>query len=122
MKSAICLYVFHIFFLFTVYGYNDAVDIFGGWVFEAETNCLSEHNMGQVASSGQNDFSFFNKKSIQSPDELQGYLDVLMKTRQDISDGNLVYDPSKTYMTFIVGDGDNVAFMKGGSMIYLYSI
>ena len=77
--------------------------------------------MGQVASSGQNDFSFFNKKSIQSPDELQGYLDVLMKTRQDISDGNLVYDPSKTYMTFIVGDGDNVAFMKGG-MIYLYYI
>ena len=107
--------------MFTVYGYNDAVDIFGGWVFEAETNCLSEHNMGQVASSGQNDFSFFNKKSIQSPDELQGYLDVLMKTRQDISDGNLVYDPSKTYMTFIVGDGDNVAFMKGG-MIYLYYI
>ena len=33
-----------------VYGYNDAVDIFGGWVFEAETNCIPEHNMGQVVS------------------------------------------------------------------------
>ena len=31
-----------------VYGYNDAVDILGGWVFEAETNCIPEHNMGQV--------------------------------------------------------------------------
>ena len=30
-----------------VYGYNDAVGI-GGWVFEAETNCIPEHNMGQV--------------------------------------------------------------------------
>ena len=31
-----------------VFGYNDAVDVFGGWVFEAETNCIEEHNMGQV--------------------------------------------------------------------------
>ena len=36
-----------------VYGYNDAIDLFGGWLFEAETNCIEEHNMGQVASSGQ---------------------------------------------------------------------
>ena len=35
-----------------VFGYNDAIDLFGGWLFEAETNCIEEHNMGQVASSG----------------------------------------------------------------------
>ena len=27
---------------------------------------------------------------------------------QDIAEGNLIYDPTKTYMTFIVGDGDNI--------------
>ena len=36
-----------------VFGYNDAIDLFGGWLFEAETNCIEEHNMGQVASSGK---------------------------------------------------------------------
>ena len=98
-----------------VYGYNDAVNILGGSFFEAETTCIQEHNMGQVASSGQNNFSFFNRKSsIQNPEELEKYLDVLMKTRQDIADGTLVYDPTMTYMTFILGDGDNIAFMKGG--------
>ena len=35
-----------------IYGYNDAVDLFGGKVFEAETNCIPEHNMGQVRQSG----------------------------------------------------------------------
>ena len=97
-----------------VYGYNDAVDILGGWFFEAETACIQEHNMGQVASSGQNNFSFFNRKpSIETPEELAQYLDALMKTRQEIAEGSLVYDPNMTYMTFIVGDGDNIAFMKG---------
>ena len=43
-----------------VFGYNDAFHFFGS-VFEAETNCISEHNMGQVASLGINNFSFFNQ-------------------------------------------------------------
>ena len=43
-----------------VYGYNDAVHFFGS-IFEAETNCIAAHNMGQVASSGVNNFSFFNR-------------------------------------------------------------
>ena len=97
-----------------VFGYNDAVHFFGS-IFEAETTCTSEHNMGQVASSDQNNFSFFNKKeAIQSPSELEKYLGALMETRKEISEGTLVYDQTKTYMTFILGDGDNVAFMKGG--------
>jgi len=96
-----------------VYGYNDAFHFFGS-IFEAETTCISEHNMGQVASSDQNNFSFFNKKeSIQNPSELDIYLDALMKTRTEISDGTTSFDPTKTYMTFILGDGDNIAFMKG---------
>ena len=31
-----------------VFGYNDAVHFFGS-IFEAETNCISAHNMGQVS-------------------------------------------------------------------------
>ena len=97
-----------------VFGYNDAVHFFGS-IFEAETNCIAEHNMGQVASSGINNFSFFNRKeALESGEELLEYLGALKQTRQDVADGKLVYDPTKTYMTFIVGDGDNISFMKGG--------
>merc|ERR1719244_1338750 len=96
-----------------VFGYNDAVNLLGGWMFEAETNCIAEHNMGQIASSGVNNFSFFNKKpSIQSPDDLEKYSGALIKIREEIAEGSLVFDPNKTYMTFILGDGDNIAFMK----------
>ena len=60
-----------------VMGYNNAVHFFGS-VFEAETNCISAHNMGQVnsviivihplihiqvASAGVNNFSFFSRKA-----------------------------------------------------------
>ena len=38
----------------------------------------------------------------------------LLQTRADIAAGNLQYDPSTTYISLIVGDGDNIAFMKGG--------
>ena len=34
-----------------VMGYNNAVHFFGS-VFEAETNCIAEHNMGQVRVGG----------------------------------------------------------------------
>ena len=68
-----------------------------------------------MASSGINNFSFFNRKPpIEDGKELLDYLGALKQTRQDVAEGNLVYDPTKTYMTFIVGDGDNIAFMKGG--------
>ena len=68
-----------------------------------------------MASSGINNFSFFNRKPpIEDGEELLDYLGALKQTRQDVAEGNLVYDPTKTYMTFIVGDGDNIAFMKGG--------
>jgi len=98
-----------------VMGYNNAVHFFGS-VFEAETNCISAHNMGQIASSGVNNFSFFTRRSsITSSDELSPYLSgSLLKTREDIAAGNLQYDPATTYMSLFVGDGDNIAFMRGG--------
>jgi len=98
-----------------VMGYNNAVHFFGS-VFEAETNCISAHNMGQIASSGVNNFSFFSRRSsITSSDELAPYLSgSLLKTREEIAAGNLEYDPTTTYMSLFVGDGDNIAFMRGG--------
>ena len=67
----------------------------------------------QVPTSGQNNFSFFNRKApIQSTEELLQYLEALQRTRQDIADGNVVYDPTKTYITFVVGDGDNTGMDK----------
>ena len=70
----------------------------------------------QVASSGCNNFSFFSRSpAITSPATLAPYLaNSLLRTREEIAAGQLVYDPSTTYMSLIVGDGDNIAFMKGG--------
>ena len=34
-----------------VYGYDDTIAVAGD-LFEAETDCVREHNMGQVASNG----------------------------------------------------------------------
>jgi len=84
----------------SVYGYNDAFGIVGD-IYEAETNCNKEHNMGQIASNGCNNLAFFSRKpSITTP---------LVQN----ADPQLKYNKSKTYMVFVVGDGDNVNFMKG---------
>ena len=70
----------------------------------------------KIASSGVNNFSFFTRRSsITSSEELSPYLSgSLLKTREDIAAGNLQYDPATTYMSLFVGDGDNIAFMRGG--------
>ncbi len=44
-----------------VYGYDDTFPVAGD-LFEAETTCVKEHNMGQVASTGVNNLSFFSRK------------------------------------------------------------
>lgn len=51
-----------------VMGYNNALPAFGGDTFEAETKCTSTHNMGQIASDGFNNFSYFtNTPRISEP-------------------------------------------------------
>jgi hypothetical protein len=44
----------------TVYGYDDTWGILGD-PFEAETLCVEEHNMGQVASVGVSNLGFFTR-------------------------------------------------------------
>jgi hypothetical protein len=58
--------------------------------------------MGQVASNGVNNLSYFQSGTPISDELHQAYATV----------GE--YDNTKTYISFIMGDGDNVSFMKGG--------
>jgi len=85
----------------TVYGYDDTWALAGD-LFEAETTCVKEHNMGQVASQSNN-LAFFSRKARISTPLLQNTFDSAKKP----------FNKSKTYVTFIIGDGDNVDFMKG---------
>ena len=84
-----------------VYGYNSSWNVAGGDLYEAQTKCLDSRNMGAIASETGN-LSFFSTR------------------RDPIADANVVtqnalepiqYDPGKTYVAFMVGDGDNVQYM-----------
>jgi hypothetical protein len=86
----------------TVYGYNNAFDVFGGDLFEAETTCTSARSMGQVATGGTSNMAYWSSKSRLTKPLLQNTGTV----REP-------FDASKTYVSFIAGDGDNVNFVKG---------
>ncbi len=84
-----------------VYGYNGTWNVAGGDLYEAQTRCLDSHNMGAIASETPN-LAFFATR------------------RAPITDANVVtqnplesvqYDPTKTYVAFVVGDGDNIGYM-----------
>lgn len=84
-----------------VYGYNDSWNVEGGDLYEAQTSCLDSRNMGAIASEAGN-LSFF---STRTP-KITGSGAV---TQNDLEP--LTYDPSKTYVAFVVGDGDNIGYM-----------
>ena len=110
-----------------VFGYNDAWNVLGGDFFEAGSLCTANHTLGTVASQGTNNIpcvraarlrslvcslaractSFFSRTpSITTP------------LRQNPSP-RIVYDPAVTYLTLVVGDGDNLAYVKGGRMAWM---
>jgi hypothetical protein len=83
-----------------VYGYDNSWEVFGGSIYEAETTCVSSHNMGQIATENVNNLSFFSRNGpITTP--------LVQNKPKDTT-----YDPSKTYISFVIGDGDNVNFVK----------
>lgn len=85
----------------TVFGYDDTYSVMGGDIFEAETNCVKAHNLGQVASDGLNNLAFFSRKpKISAP---------LSQNPQP----HMVFNRSKTYLGLVMGDGDNLNFIKG---------
>ena len=86
-----------------VYGYDDTWGI-EGYLFEAETKCVKERNMGQVATNnpGVSNLVFFSRENITAP----------LKSIPDPEIG--AYNSSKTYISFVVGDGD--ALYEYGNM------
>lgn len=91
-----------------VYGYGDTYPIAGD-IFEAETDCTKEHNMGQIATTGVNNLSFFSRKGATTT-----------PLKQNIQEKE-VFNSSKTYVTFVLGDGDNVAFVKSSRRDWMIS-
>lgn len=84
-----------------VYGYNNAWNVAGGYLYEAQTRCLDSRNMGAVASEVVN-LSYF---STRSPAVTKS--GALAPNPPEA----VAYDPAKTYVAFIVGDGDNIQYM-----------
>jgi len=84
-----------------VYGYADYWLVFGGYLFEAQTRCLESRNMGAIPTKTSN-LSFFSsrRKPIVDANELE---------QNELEE--LDYDPGKTYVAFVVGDGDNIAYI-----------
>jgi hypothetical protein len=84
-----------------VYGYNDSWNIGGGDLYEAQTRCLDSRNMGAIASEASN-LSFFATRGTPI-------------TESDVVTQNALepvsYDPGRTYVAFVVGDGDNIGYM-----------
>lgn len=88
-----------------VWGYDDTFSVAGD-VFEAETTCVSEHNMGQIASVGVNNLAYFSR----APPITTPLVNAVPRA---------TFNASKTYIAFVVGDGDNLAFVKGSRYEWL---
>lgn len=84
-----------------VYGYNNSWLVQGGYVHEAQTRCVDSHNMGAIPTETGN-LSFFSSRRapIVDTEELEH------NPPEDIT-----YDSTKTYVAFVVGDGDNVSYI-----------
>lgn len=83
-----------------VYGYNSSWNVAGGDLYEAQTRCLDSRNMGAIASTTGN-LSFFSTRTPGAD----------ARTFTENALEPVTYDPGKTYVAFVVGDGDNVRYM-----------
>ena len=84
-----------------VYGYNATWNVAGGDLYEAETRCLDSRNMGQIASETSN-LSFFSTRTTPITES-----EVVTQNALE----QITYDPTHTYVAFVVGDGDNIGYM-----------
>jgi hypothetical protein len=82
-----------------VLGYDDTWAVAGD-LFEAETTCVTEHNMGQIASDGVNNLAFYSSKPHITVPQPQNQL-----TKPS-------FDANKTYVSLVIGDGDSIKHMK----------
>lgn len=87
-----------------VMGYDDTWAIAGD-LFEAETTCASQFDLGQIASNGCSNLAFFSNPNREPITEAQ-------PLAQPPSP-RVEYNTSKRYLAIVVGDGDNINFIKG---------
>jgi len=80
-------------------GYDDSWAVAGD-IWEAETAC-GRHNAGQIASVGVSNLAYFSREPPVTQPLTQPPLP------------RLIYNSSLTYVALIVGDGDNLAYVKG---------
>lgn len=83
-----------------VYGYNDSW-LAGGYLYEAQTRCLDSANMGAIPTRTTN-LSFFDTRrpAVTAPEQLP------LTAPETIA-----YDPARTYVAFVIGDGDNIRYV-----------
>ncbi len=86
----------------SVYGYNNSWLVLGGYIHEAQTRCLDSRNMGAIASETSN-LSFF---STRSPAITESRVVTQIPLEQ------VTYDATRTYVAFVVGDGDNLDYIR----------
>ena len=86
-----------------VYGYANNWMVLGGYLFEAQTLCAASRNMGAIPTE-VNNLSFFSTRRAPITDSAE----IPQNEPEDVR-----YDPGKTYVALILGDGDNIAFMMG---------
>jgi len=86
-----------------VYGYNDSWNVGGGDLYEAQTRCLNSRNMGAIASETSN-LSFFSTR-------WPAITESEVVTQNELE--HVSYDPTRTYVAFMVGDGDNIGYVTG---------
>ena len=90
-----------------VYGYNALDVVFGGDLFEAETDCI--HKMGQIASSHTSNLAFWSTVRPFDMTSPPGSDDGPLIQTSPLP--SLVYNSSKIYVTLVYGDMDNLDFV-----------
>jgi hypothetical protein len=83
-----------------VFGYNSADVIFGGDLFEAETDCVNV--MGQVATAHSHNLAFWSEYLPFQPGE----------SLPQSPSPPVTYNSSKTYVALVYGDMDNIDFVE----------
>ena len=91
-----------------IMGYDNSFVIEGGDFFEAETLCNLGQGMGQIASAGSANLAYWTTE--------RPHISSALPHNPDHA---TVYNKSKTYIAFVIGDGDNVDYIQGERRLWM---